>query len=77
MENSMCMCIAFYKLDIHTQFYFLLKLKMACSNLFHGKDPHPSKKALRFFSSPNLCDYYLWSSWLQTNAKLFLPHGVF
>lgn len=44
-ELIMCMLIKFYKLDIHTQFYFLLKLKMACLNFCFGANtPIPPKK---------------------------------
>ena len=41
----MCMRIKFYKLDIHTQFYFLLKLKMTCLNFcFRANTSIPPKK---------------------------------
>lgn len=45
--------------------------------LFRGKWPHPSKKKLCYFRSPNLCDYFLWLSWLQNNSEQLLPPGVF
>lgn len=52
MENSMCMCIAFYKLDIHT-LIFCLSSKWHVRICFMAKIPIPPKKP-SVFSVPQI-----------------------
>lgn len=74
----MCMHIKFYKSDIHIQFYFLLKLKMAWLNFcVRANTPIPQKKPsvisvsqIPVITSHGLAGFRL----IQT---FFLPPGVF